>query len=324
MRVPIGRREAWLWLGVSLFFVVQVASYVRFTFEQAFQQYLIIFKLPGLAFYRPTSILVTLGLYFWLSKLFPKVLVGPLRAVEEGSFEESDRDLWRYLLLLNGVFCSGVLWLVATDEPGETTVVRLTFFLSLLFLIGFMVMCFVAGKWPGSLRNADTLAEVEGPSVDLSRLVCNVSIWSNGLFLLVLAVLRPYMTLWDCRAYGVQFALVGTVIGLFFGKLDRERLSYVLALLVSILGGPRFGMAAARLCSLAMVFAFQAADHKNLKLALTRTWAFGLGQSGGRVLGAMLGSFYIGLEGGPMGAAFGEALAALFCTRFVQVDRSSY
>ena len=49
--------------------------------------------------------------------------------------------------------------------------------------------------------------------------------------------------------------------------------------------------------------------------ALFRARSFSIGQTTGRLAGALIGLFFLGAEGAPIGSVLGESLSGVFCYR---------
>ena len=124
------------------------------------------------------------------------------------------------------------------------------------------------------------------------------------------------MTMPEYRHVAIQWALSGTFLAVVRSRFDGERGPLSLGLAASLLGQMVVGPWLSRLASLVLVLLAQLFKHRNLRGALLRVWGFGLGQAAGRLIGAFTGLFFLGLEGGAMGAAVGEALMATLGYQF--------
>jgi hypothetical protein len=117
----------------------------------------------------------------------------------------------------------------------------------------------------------------------------------------------------------VAGATVGTLLALFTAPLGRVKLPLFLAstLYQALIG--KFGALTALVGAIAVIFlqAFWRQPGRP-RQALTDALTFGLAESAGRVVGASLGLFFLGLEGAAVGGALGER--ALGAMALIQAD----
>lgn len=119
------------------------------------------------------------------------------------------------------------------------------------------------------------------------------------------------------KPWWVGGATVATILALFIAPLGAVRIPLFLASTLYQALLAKFGALAALLGAIAVILARSLWLHPRQPLvALRHSLTFGLAESTGRMLGACLGLFFLGLEGGAVGGALGErALGALVLLR---------
>jgi len=119
------------------------------------------------------------------------------------------------------------------------------------------------------------------------------------------------------KPWWVGGGTLGTILALFIAPLGAVRIPLFIAstLYQALLN--KFGAVVALLGAVAVILLRALWQHPREPLVALRTGlTFGLAESAGRLLGACLGLFFLGLEGGAVGSALGErALGALVLLR---------
>lgn len=119
------------------------------------------------------------------------------------------------------------------------------------------------------------------------------------------------------KPWWVAGGTLGTILALFIAPLGAVRIPLFIASTLYQALLSKFGAVAALLGAVAVILVRALWQHPREPLVALRTGLrFGLAESAGRLLGACLGLFFLGLEGGAVGSALGErALGALVLLR---------
>lgn len=301
----IGSLQALQWLVIGLLLSVYVTTYFRVSLGVVFK----IFELKGVGrtgFHVVTSA-ITVLLYWRLKLYLQRCMHAPCVAMVEGKLPEEADNSWKMLLGLNGV---------CVILPAFAIIYELLLGRDHLSLGGWsrLLLLLAIGGYSFRLAaGAAVTSPTELPSGKVggfTQLVISASVWSNGCFLLSSAAYMPYYATEQYQSASIQHAAVGALMALFFWQLKGVKWPVLVGLAISLAGGPTLGEWLSRGVAVGSVFLIEGWRERNATVALVRAWGFGIGQSLGRLVGGLLGTFYLGLDGGGVGLVIGEALAA--------------
>lgn len=305
----LGRLQTLQWLVICLFLAVYVTTYFRVSLQVVFK--ILELKLVGRSesntLYHALTTLFTILVYWRLKIFIQRCLHAPCYALSEGHLRDKADNSWKQLLALNGACVLLPAYSVLHPLMQGRTNLTLVDGLQLLLLL---LICLYSFRLAiGSLLTSPTELP-EGKVGAFTQLVISVAIWSNACSLLSSAYFIPYYPADQYQAAAIRHAAWGSLLALSIWKLKGVKGPVILGLAASVFGGPVLGIWLARGIALLGVFGLDWWKNRSPKLALVRMWGFGLGQATGRIVGGALGVFYLGLDGGGIGASIGEALAA--------------
>ena len=301
----IGQVQAIQWLAICLLLTVFIATYFRLSLQVVYKV-MLLKGFDGPKFHLSAA-LVTVLLYWQLKRFFQRCLHLPCHAVTFETLPQKEDSSWKLLVGLNSV---------CVLMPGFSIIYSLLLGKHNLSGTewGRLLLLIVIGVYSFRLAVGATLTSPlqlpDGKAGSFSELVVGVAVWSNAAFLLSSSIYMPYHATAEYWPAAIQHAGYGTLVAFTLWQLKGVKWPVLLGLVASIAGGPFLGLLLARAVALSGVFVTDYWVERNWKLALIRTWGFGIGLACGRIVGGALGWIYLGVEGGEIGATIGEALAA--------------
>lgn len=310
----VGTAQALQWLIAWGLLAVYATAITRYLLSTLFLLILSAVGAPGLLLYASVVLLVGPGVFFWLGGLLTRALLVPTIALETGACPAEVGTDWKRLLTFNGVLglalASELSW-AFTRGSGFSLAYKLGFFLSMVLLLGFSFLALTLGR--GAESPALETDFPAGKAGRLVRVLIRVCLWANFAFLMLHALCSPFIEQALAMKAGVWAASAGTLYALLTSQLKQERTALVISLGASAIFGATLGPWASAPAGLVFIVIPQLLQGRGSARALVRAWGFSMGQTTGKLAGALVGMFFLGAEGGPIGAVLGESLGGVIC-----------